>query len=72
MTDLTFQVVTFDSYGVSGHNNHRSVYHSVQLVYILLINIRSNGVFTSSAIDCGLKPKTLKLVFVASPLSTQH
>jgi hypothetical protein len=32
---------------------------------------------TSSAVDCELqpdrvKPKTLKLAFVASPLSTQH
>ena len=35
------------------------------------------SVLASSAVDCGfepdrVKPKTIKLVFVASPLSTQH
>jgi hypothetical protein len=35
------------------------------------------SVLASSAVECGfepdrVKPKTIKLVFVASPLSTQH
>ena len=31
------------------------------------------SVLASSAVDRGrIKPKTIKLVFVASPLSTQH
>jgi hypothetical protein len=30
------------------------------------------SVLASSVVDRGFKPKTIKLVFVASPLSTQH
>jgi hypothetical protein len=30
------------------------------------------SVLASSVVDCGFEPKTIKLVFVASPLRTQH
>jgi hypothetical protein len=30
------------------------------------------SVLTLSAVECGVKPETMKLVFYASPLSTQH
>ena len=49
--------------------------------YLLHVNNRIGGVmvsvFASSALDCGFRlqsgqTKTIKLVFVASPLSTQH
>ena len=43
--------------------------------FIILFN-RIGGlmvsVLASSAVDCGFEPKTIKLLCVASPLSTQH
>jgi hypothetical protein len=30
------------------------------------------SMLVSSGVDCGFEPKTMKLLFVASPLSTQH
>ena len=34
--------------------------------------IKKKRVLTSSVVDRGFKPKTIKLVFVVSPLSTEH
>ena len=49
-----------------------SHFHEFYLIKKKCIDGVMVSVLASSALDRGFKPKTIKLVFVASPLSTQH
>jgi hypothetical protein len=76
-------MVTYNKHFFTLRNDFEERYHPLNVhvqmfdvLYIAHVKQSLGGVmvsvFASSAVDRGFEPKTIKLVFVATPLSTQH
>ena len=71
--------MTIQSYRLFSFSEEKSDWHLPEVALYLqdkMFIVHIGGVMVSvlalSAVDCGFKPRTMKLVFVASPLCTQY